>query len=278
MGYGSHMYWTWNSQSRVYNWAKWFPHTSAGNWEVYVYIASKYFGSYSARYAIFHGGSRDDRVLDQNPYSNQWVSLGSYYFAGGGNEYVYLTDATGEAFGTRYVGFDAVKFVRRDGPGPGPQPTPVPSGCTITPVLGFGRVWSTYNNVRTRLACPTEPEKGIWAGEEAFQGGYMFWRQDDTFLYVLYNNGTWQGYDDTWTTAEPEWDLHRTTGRPLPPKRGFGKVWRNNTGVRNGLGWATMEERGFYGSLQPFQGWPDALEQRPRLLVLYNDGRWERYN
>jgi len=277
-GYRGHLFWTWNGSTQAYNWGKWFPHLpSAGNWEVYVYIANQNFGSKSARYTIYHSGTSHTQVVNQNNYSNQWVSLGTYAFTGGSSEYVYLSDATGEAYATRFVGFDAVKFVKRDG-APQPPPPP-PSGCAITPVLGFGRIWNSYSAVRTKLGCPTANEKSVWAAEQAFQGGYMYWREDLQDIYVLYNNGTWQSYDDTWTSAEPEWDTNIVPPAGYyQPKRGFGKVWRNNVGVRNGLAWATTEERGFNASLQQFEGGVMLWSNLRGVFVLYNDGRWERYN
>ncbi len=292
-GYRGHLYWTWNTQSTVRHWAKWQPSgITAGNWEVYAFIASRYFGAKSARYSIYHAGTRHDRIVNQNIYYNVWVSLGTYYFTGAGGEYVYLTSATGEVTGTRYLGFDAVKFVRRDAappsppppapPGPPPPPYPPPApppACSITPVLGFGRVWNTYSGVRSKLGCPTELEKGVYSAEEYFQGGYMFWRQDINYIYVLYNNGTWQGFPDTWTPAEPEWDPSIVPPWGYyQPKRGFGKVWRNNPAVRSGLGWATTEERGFTGSAQQFNGGLMLWSHTRGILVLYNDGRWERYD
>ncbi|MFH1086124.1 MAG: PA14 domain-containing protein, partial [Chloroflexota bacterium] len=234
-GFRGHLYWAWNSRTQVYHWGKWTPNLpQAGNWEAYVYIASQYHGSKSARYRISHAGGTTDRVVNQNIYSNQWVSLGTYYLNAGSGGNVYLSDATGETYGTRYLGFDAVKFVLRGGgtvpppPTPGPGPTPYP-GCAISPVLGFGRVWSSYSTVRTKLGCPTEAEKGTWAADEPFQGGLMLWRQDALQVYVLYNNGTWQAFADTWTSAEPETDpgIVPPTGF-YQPRRGFGKVWRNN--------------------------------------------------
>ncbi len=287
-GYGGHLYWTWNSNTRLYNWGKWYPYLpSAGNWEVYVFVASKYFGSKQAYYVVQHNGARDGCMVNQNNYYNQWISLGTYYFSGGGDEYVYLGDNTGEVYATRFLGYDAVKFVRRDGPGPQPpqppqpQPTPQPPtpGCSITPQLGFGRVWNNNSNVRAKLGCPTEVEKSIWAGEELFQGGSMFWRQDSLYIYVLYNNGTWTGYPDTWTSSEPEWDVSIVAPAGYyQPKRGFGKVWRNNDAVRTGEGWATTEERGFTGSVQQFTNGLMFWSNTRGIFVLYNDGRWERYD
>ena len=67
-------------------------------------------------------------------------------------------------------------------------------------------MWFGNPTVQAKLGCPAELEKGIWAAEESFQSGYMFWRADNLLIYVLKNNGTWQSYPDTWTSAEPEWD------------------------------------------------------------------------
>jgi hypothetical protein len=278
-GYRGHLNWTWNSRTKLFNWGKWFPHIStAGNWEVFVYIASRYHGSKSARYKIHHNGVVDERVVNQNIYYDDWVSLGTYYFGGGPNEYVLLGDNTGETYATRFVGFDAVKFVRQGtAPPPGPTPAP-PSGCAITPILGFGNVWNTHSQVRSKLGCPTEMEKAVWAGEQNFQGGYMLWRQDTNEIYVIYNNGTWQVYPDTWTTSEPEMDpsIVPPSGY-YQPKRGFGKVWRNNPNVRSNLGWATTQERGFYGSVQPFVGGRMLWSNTQGIYVLYNDNTWDRY-
>ncbi len=276
-GYRGHLYWTWNASSTIRNWAKWFPNVSQpGNYNVYVYVASRYFGSKSARYVVSLNGAQHARTVNQNNYYNQWVGLGTYYFGGGSGEYVFLGDATGERYGTRYVGFDAVKFVKTDGGGvPPPPPPPPPSGCAINPVLGFGAIWNSDAGVRARLGCATEAEKSIWAGEQSFVWGYMFWRQDQTYIYVLYNNGTWQGFSDTWTTAEPEWDPTIVPpGGYYQPKRGFGKVWRNNANVRNGLSWATTEEHGFQGAAQAFTGGTMLWSNTRGVYVLYSDGTW----
>jgi len=305
LGYRGHLYWTWNSDTKMYNWAKWFPHIpTAGNWEVYVYVASRYFGTTRANYDIYHNGVRNRRTINQARYYDQWVSLGVYYFSGGSGEYVFLSDVTGDPYATRYVGFDAVRFVLRDGapqPPPPPQtpvpwppsPTPVlpptptpapppptpPSGCSIAPVLGFGRVWSTYAAVKNGLHCPTEQEKGTLGAEQAFQGGLMLWRQDADHIFVLYNNGTWKRYVDTWNEGEPESDSSIVAPSGLyQPVRGFGKVWRSDPTVRNGLGWATMQERGFTASVQQYQGGLMFWSNVRGIYVLYDNGRWERYN
>ena len=285
-GFRSHLYWTWNSRTQLFNWGKWIPYLpQPGNWEVYVYIASRYHGSKSARYQIHHSGGTTQKVVNQNNYYGQWVSLGSYHFGVGSNGYVYLSDVTGETYGTRYLGYDAVKWVLRGGapgPFPGPIPGPIPppsSGCSIDPVLGFGRIWHTYPRVRTKLGCPTENEVGTWAAQHPFQSGLMLWQEYDRSVSVLYNNGTWQGYNDTWMTGDPEYDPGIVApGGYYQPIRGFGRVWRDNHIVRTGLGWGTTEEQGFNGSSQKYEHGRMFWSPTRGIFVLYSDGTWERFD
>jgi hypothetical protein len=53
------------------------------------------------------------RIVNQSVYSNQWVSLGTYYFQGNSNDYVSLADVTYEPYLSRLIAFDAVKWVPR---------------------------------------------------------------------------------------------------------------------------------------------------------------------
>ena len=146
------------------------------------------------------------------------------------------------------------------------------------PVAGFGRVWNDNATVSTKLGCPTEAEKGVWAAEEVFIGGYMFWRSDTDHIYAVYNDGTWQDFVDTWNEGDPISDPAIV---PPPgyyqPLRGFGEVWRDNATVMSKLSWATTEERGYYASVEAFAGgtmlWSNVLG----IFVLYNDGTWAHY-
>jgi hypothetical protein len=279
VGYAGHLYWSWNQTSQLLSWGKWFPHlTVPGNYQVQVYIPSYYHGTKSAKYVIYHGGTSHSKWVNQNNYYDKWVDLGTYYFAGGPSEYVYLGDNTGEPYMTRYVGFDAVRFVPAGGAPPPPPPPPPPSGCAINPILGFGNVWHGYAHVRTKLGCPTEAEVGTWAGAQTFIGGYMFWRQDKTQIYALLSNGTWYAFSDTWNSSMPETDpgIVAPPGY-LQPKRGFGKVWRENPAIKSGLSWATIEEYGYNGTFQQYNGGMMMWSPTYGVLVLYSDGRWEKY-
>ena len=116
IGWVGHIFYTRNARSTPENWGKWTPILPvAGNYQVYAHIPSKYAGSRYVRYRIYHNDARNDKVVNQSLYSNQWVSLGTYYFdaANDGTENVLVYDNTGEAYLSKYIAFDAVKFVKR---------------------------------------------------------------------------------------------------------------------------------------------------------------------
>lgn len=116
LGYGGHMYFTYNNRYNWTNYAKWVPTLPhAGYYEVYAYIPSAYANTGRARYRILHNSVRNDRLVNQGAYSSQWVSLGTYYFNAWnvGRECVLMYDNTGEWPYSRRIGIDAVKFVAR---------------------------------------------------------------------------------------------------------------------------------------------------------------------
>lgn len=114
-GYNSGMIWTYNNDYARgnYNWGRWYPSLSAGRYEVFVYIPSKNATATTARYWVSHRDGFTLRIVNQMNYSDQWVSLGTYWFRGNNSDYVSLSDVTGEAYLTRIVGFDAAKWEAR---------------------------------------------------------------------------------------------------------------------------------------------------------------------
>jgi hypothetical protein len=115
-GQGHNYYWTYNTTTQPVNFGKWTPHFSgAGTYEVFVYIPHHYATSTNVRYRILHNGHRADTIVNQNHYSDQWVSIGTYYFNGhnDGHEFIAVYDNTREGFASRYVAFDAIKLERR---------------------------------------------------------------------------------------------------------------------------------------------------------------------
>ncbi|MBI1881846.1 MAG: hypothetical protein HYR94_27030, partial [Chloroflexi bacterium] len=112
-GYGSSA-WTYNTTGKAINFGKWTPPlTTAGNYEVFVFVPGSNATTAAARYEILHFGQRDQRTLNQSRYADEWVSLGVYYFKGGQEECIYLYDSTGEPVNSTKVAFDALKFVKR---------------------------------------------------------------------------------------------------------------------------------------------------------------------
>jgi hypothetical protein len=115
-GYGGQALWSANNtfaQSNS-NWVRWYamlPH--AGKYEVFAYIPGNLDTTRSARYMIAHTDASDVSVLNQSLYSNQWVSLGTYYFAATNDEYVALSDVTYEPVQSTVVVADALKFSPR---------------------------------------------------------------------------------------------------------------------------------------------------------------------
>lgn len=116
LGYGGHIYYTYNNQYNWTNYAKWVPTLPrAGYYEVYAYIPSSYSTTGAGRYRVLHNGVRNDKIVNQGAYSNQWVSLGTHYFNAWnvGREFVLIYDNTREWPYSRLIGVDAVKFVAR---------------------------------------------------------------------------------------------------------------------------------------------------------------------
>lgn len=103
-------------------------------------------------------------------------------------------------------------------------------------------------------ACPADAPLETTAAQQAFERGTMFWLQGiegQDVIYVLYDDGSWDRYEDTWEESMPEQDPSITPPAGLQqPIRGFGKVWRENTSVRDKVGWALSGERGYTATYQ----------------------------
>ena len=104
----------------------------------------------------------------------------------------------------------------------------------------------------------------------------MLWRQDVNLIYGLGPDPPWFFTGDTWRDGDSPSDPAIVPPPGLyQPERGFGKVWRERFGVRETLGWATIEEKGFSAIIQEFSGgsvWRDA--ERDALVILFNDGSY----
>jgi hypothetical protein len=166
-------------------------------------------------------------------------------------------------------------------PAPTATPTPgVAAGCLIAPRRGFGKVYTDNAAVARRLGCPTAPEATlVQAAEQSFERGYMFWDGDTRRIYVFFGaNNTWRYYPDTWAEGVPPAAVLTPPAGLYQPVRGFGKVWLEQTGVREALGWATNQERLITSAVQqPYEGGAMLWTEARIIRVLYNSGAWELY-
>ncbi|MCL4396100.1 MAG: PA14 domain-containing protein [Chloroflexi bacterium] len=115
-GFGGHSLWSLNHADTAasYVWARWYAQLPRpGSYQVLAYIPTDIATTMNARYWVFHSGRYDLAPRAQGAYSNQWVSLGTYYFAATGGEFVSLADVTNECSLCTGMVFDAIKFSPR---------------------------------------------------------------------------------------------------------------------------------------------------------------------
>ncbi len=107
---------------------------------------------------------------------------------------------------------------------------------------------------RADWSCPDGPPVSSTAAEQVFENGRMIWLKHDDGIYVFFNDGRYQTFENTWVAGQPDADpaLVPPAGR-LVPVRGFGKVWSGDAEVRSRLGWALASEQGFDTQMQG--GW-----------------------
>jgi hypothetical protein len=102
--------------------------------------------------------------------------------------------------------------------------------------------------------CPAGPAVVSDGAEAHFERGTMVWVGAEDRIYVLFDDGQhprWSAYSDEWDEGEPTMDPEIEPPPGLQqPVRGFGLVWREETSVRERLGWAVDEERGYETAVQ----------------------------
>ncbi|MBW7882970.1 MAG: hypothetical protein H3C34_10090 [Caldilineaceae bacterium] len=136
-----------------------------------------------------------------------------------------------------------------------PTPTPLPlteaEPLTGEPPAGlfrpegsFAAMWENTARIQQDLGWAKSAGPDSYPGAfQRFDGGVMVWVQEGSRVFVIFNDGTWQRFTDTWQEGEPERDpaIAVPAGK-LQPIRGFGKLWRQVPSVREQLGWALAKE------------------------------------
>jgi LysM repeat protein len=134
---------------------------------------------------------------------------------------------------------------------------PVAVAPTSAAIPNCTTQWFFTFTVAADPNCPGPVVTTSAAGEN-FEGGRVYWyaavpasSDPRGTLYVIYNDGTWETFVDTWTEGQPASDpsIVPPAGR-FQPARGIGKLWRENSAVRSRLGWAYEPESAFTGRRQ----------------------------
>lgn len=115
-------------------------------------------------------------------------------------------------------------------------------------------------------AYPAPAQTKINATYQNFERGFMINLTDRKQVWVFVrpiivmttakdapNYGQWLSYADTFKDGEAETDPTFTAhGNFVQPKRALGKVWRENSNVRTGLGWGVEAEQNFSTTLTTY--------------------------
>lgn len=128
-------------------------------------------------------------------------------------------------------------------------PTSEISQVTAAVAVPAGRICDTnWFFIQPRPeSCPLYPPTASNGVYQEFENGYMVWVGSQDAIYVLYNDQLqprWQVVRDYFVEGQAE-SSAAYANAPAPnlwqPRRGFGLVWRENSTIRNRLGWATQE-------------------------------------
>lgn len=109
--------------------------------------------------------------------------------------------------------------------------------------------------------CPAGPPQYSRQAEQTFERGRMIWVAAEDRIYAIFDDGQspgWTSYRDDFEEGMPDRDASLAAPDGLQqPIRGFGLVWRTQSGVRDRLGWAVSAETGYEGALQSTAAEPD---------------------
>lgn len=199
-GYNNHYWYTYSSPSTTIDtcrvkWTPTLPQRSM--YEVLVYIPSTYATATTAKYKVFFDGGSSVVTINQNNYSNQWVSLGTFVFAAGNTGYVQLGDGTG--IQGQYIAFDAVKW-HKIGALDNTDPTVAVQPLTGWKTADFAASYTDSDNaggsgVECRYYQVLENNGSEWRANK--QNGFF----NDNFETTLHTDWTTPAASGTWSIS-----------------------------------------------------------------------------
>jgi serine/threonine-protein kinase len=150
-------------------------------------------------------------------------------------------------------------------------PTAPPSP-TATPCFYTGTFAAIWKNISRNLGCPLSRDMVNSQGAaQAFVGGRMYWVGANRRIYVFGSGGGWTSAADTWVDGNPAYTC--TAGQNAGVKRGFGKVWCNNSYAQTLMGASTGGEYPTSVSVVVFEN-GIILRAEGSTRVAYNGGTW----
>jgi hypothetical protein len=161
-GCGGGLIWTGaTANANAINWGQWNLNLqTAGRYELQVYIDSL-ATSRQTRYSVRHNGTVSTVTVDQ-ANRRGFVSLGTFDFAAGGNQRVFVGDNTGEASSQRRViVLDALRVIPANTSAPPPANPPPQASCTRVQVRTSGAPL----NVRPTASTAQAPRGTLNNGE-----------------------------------------------------------------------------------------------------------------
>lgn len=146
-------------------------------------------------------------------------------------------------------------------------PRSLPLSCEVLPTGSFRGIWQSDAILQAALGCPTSNHPRItptaWAvmtSYQAFERGSMIWSDHigwyaQPIIFALYEGGLYESFQDTF---DPSVDPINSGATPPPgllePNLGFGKLWRQQPGVRDRLGWSKSPEMSGTGRFEMLEG------------------------
>lgn len=116
----------------------------------------------------------------------------------------------------------------------------------------------------------------VYITTQRFDSGMMVYRADSGTVYVLSGTGKALTFSSTAYSYLPDNPIFGDPPSRLRPIFGFGKVWGNNTSVRDMLGWPTLPEIGFNTSVLVQNTTIFITELDGSVIQINNDGTWTR--
>ena len=162
-------------------------------------------------------------------------------------------------------------------------PTPVSQqslgGCSAVPYPGgFQTLREQRPNIQTVIGCVLGSEQRVPSVYQPFERGFMLYLGSPLEVIVVGSQDeSFRVYTNTFNpSADPASGADQPPSGLFQPANALGKVWRNDRGVRAGLGWATAPPgSGESVSARFTKGWLIYAPQRNDILLLADNlKRW----